>query len=113
VPIAPPLNAARSQTGRQPGAVPSARPGRPRREIELSEFERPTKIRWRELSRNAVTAPERGYDLEPDGDGTKLTFFDELEGHGFGKLIIGLVLRSARTGVDDFVARIKRAVEAG
>jgi carbon monoxide dehydrogenase subunit G len=83
-----------------------------KREFELTEFERPTKIRWRELSKNAVVAPEGGYDLEPDGTQTKLTFFNELEGRGFGKLIVGFALRSARKGADDFAASIKRAVEA-
>jgi carbon monoxide dehydrogenase subunit G len=83
-----------------------------KREFELTEFERPTKIRWRELSDNMVTAPEGGYDLEAEGGGTKLTFFNELEGHGFGKVVVGLALRSARKGADEFAARIKRAVEA-
>jgi carbon monoxide dehydrogenase subunit G len=82
------------------------------REFELTEFERPTRIRWRELSKNAVTVPEGGYDLEPAGEGTSLSFFNELEGHGFGKLVAGFALRSARKGADDFAASIKRAVEA-
>ena len=82
------------------------------REIKLTEFDRPTKLRWTEISKNAVTSSEGGYDLEPAGEGkTKLTFFNELEGHGFGKLIEGLALRSARKGEDDFVRSIKRAVE--
>src|SRR3954452_24458963 len=82
------------------------------REFKLTEFERPTKIRWAEQSKNAVTATEGGYDLAPDGDGTKVTVFNVLEGHGFGKVIVGLALRSARKGADDFAASIKKAVEA-
>jgi carbon monoxide dehydrogenase subunit G len=82
------------------------------REFELTEFERPTKIRWRELSKNAVVVPEGGYDLEPAGEATSLSFFNELEGRGFGKLIVGFALRSARKGADEFAASIKRAVEA-
>ena len=35
-----------------------------------------------------------------------------LDGRGFGKLIFGLVLRSARKGADDFAAAIKRAIES-
>jgi hypothetical protein len=35
-----------------------------------------------------------------------------LEGHGFGKLIAGFALRSARKGADDFARSIKTAVEA-
>lgn len=53
-----------------------------------------------------------GYDLVAEDEGTKLTFFNELEGRGFGKLIVGFALRSAHKGADDFAASIKRAVEA-
>ena len=82
------------------------------REFRLTEFERPSRIRWTEVSRHAITAPEGGYDLKPDGDGTRLTFFNVLEGHGFGKLLTPLALRSARGGADDFAGAIKAAVEA-
>jgi carbon monoxide dehydrogenase subunit G len=83
-----------------------------KREIELTAFEAPTKIRWREISKNAVTAAEGGYDLSPSGEGTKVTIFNVLEGHGFGKLFAGLALRGARKDADAFAARIKAAVEA-
>jgi carbon monoxide dehydrogenase subunit G len=83
-----------------------------KREFELTEFVVPTKIRWAERSKNAVTATVGGYDLAPDGDGTRVTIFNELEGHGFGKLVVGFALRSARKGADEFAASIKRAVEA-
>ena len=83
------------------------------REFELTEFERPTRIRWREVSKNAVVVPEGGYDLVADGEGTRLTFFNELEGRGFGKLIVGFALRAARKDADAFAERIKAAVEAG
>jgi hypothetical protein len=54
-----------------------------------------------------------GYDLEPVGDGaTRVTIFNELEGHGFGKLIAPLALRSARKGSDELAQAIKVAVEA-
>jgi len=84
-----------------------------KREFELTEFVVPTRIRWAERSKNAVTATVGGYDLAPDGDGTRVTIFNELEGHGFGKLVVGFALRSARKGADEFAASIKRAVEAG
>jgi carbon monoxide dehydrogenase subunit G len=84
-----------------------------KREFELTEFVVPTKIRWAERSKNAVTAPVGGYDLATEGAGTRVTVFNELEGHGFGKVIVGLALRSARKGADDFAASIKRAAEAG
>jgi hypothetical protein len=75
-------------------------------------FEEPSRIRWAERSKNAVTAPEGGYDLAPAGEGkTELTFFNVLEGHGFGKLIAPLALRSARKGAGDFARSIKAAVE--
>lgn len=83
-----------------------------KREFELTEFVAPTRIRWAERSKNAVTAPAGGYDLAPDGDGTRVTIFNELEGHGFGKLVVGLALRSARKSADEFAASIKRAIEA-
>jgi uncharacterized protein YndB with AHSA1/START domain len=82
------------------------------REFELTEFEQPNRIRWTERSKNTVTAPEGGYDLAPAGDGkTELTFFNVLEGHGLGKLVVPLALRSARKGADDFARSIKAAVE--
>ncbi len=82
------------------------------REFEITEFERPTKIRWAERSKNQITAASGGYDLEAADDGTRLTVFNELEGHGFGKLLLPLALRAARKDADDFADRIKRAVES-
>lgn len=83
-----------------------------KREFKLTQFDRPTRIRWTEVSKNLVTAPEGGYDLTPDGDGTRLRVHNELEGHGFGKLLVPLALRAARKDADRFADRIKRAVEA-
>jgi len=84
-----------------------------RREFEITEFIPPTRIRWAERSKNAVTAPEGGYDLAPAGDGTRLSVFNVLEGHGLvGKLVAPLALRAARKDADAFAARIKAAVEA-
>jgi carbon monoxide dehydrogenase subunit G len=82
------------------------------REFEITEFERPTRIRWAERSKNQVTAVEGGYDLAPEGSGTRVTIHNVLEGHGMGKLIAPLALRSARKGADEFAQSIKAAVEA-
>ena len=82
-----------------------------RREFKLTEFDPPTRIRWTEVSKNLVTVPEGGYDLAPDGKGTRLTVHNELEGHGIGKLLVGLAVRAARKDADAFAARIKQAVE--
>jgi len=41
-----------------------------------------------------------------------VTIFNLLEGHGLGKLIAPLALRSARGGADEFGQAIKAAVEA-
>lgn len=83
------------------------------RQFELTEFEQPTKIRWTERSKNVITVPAGGYDLEPAGEGaTKMTIHNEFAGHGFGKVIIGLAARAARRDADAFAARIKAAVEA-
>jgi uncharacterized protein YndB with AHSA1/START domain len=83
-----------------------------KREFRITEFEPPTRIRWSEISKNIVTAPEGGYDLVREGDRTRVTIHNVLEGHGPGKLIAPLALRSARKGADDFAGAIKRAVEA-
>ena len=83
------------------------------REFKLTAFEQPTKIRWTEISKNAVTVPEGGYDIEPAGDAaTTVTIFNNFEGHGFGKVIVGLAARAARKDADAFAGRIKAAVEA-
>ena len=82
------------------------------REFKLTEFEAPTRIRWTEVSKNLITAPEGGYDLAQEGDGTKVTVYNVLEGHGLGKVIAPLALRAARKGAGDFGNAIKRAVEA-
>jgi carbon monoxide dehydrogenase subunit G len=82
------------------------------REFKITEFDPPTRIRWAELSKNQVTAPEGGYDLAPEGSGTRVTIYNLLEGHGIGKLFAPLALRSARKGADQFAASIKTAVEA-
>jgi len=82
------------------------------REFEITEFESPTRIRWAERAKNQVTAPEGGYDLAPEGSGTRVTVHNVLEGHGIGKLIAPLALRSARKGADQFAQAIKAAVEA-
>src|ERR671914_1714546 len=64
-----------------------------KREFRLTEFERPTRIRWTEISKNLVTVPEGGYDLAPDGSGTRLSFYNVLAGHGLGKLLAPMALR--------------------
>ena len=83
-----------------------------KREFKLTEFEPFTRIRWAELSKNLVTAPEGGYDLAREGTGTRVTIYNVLEGHGLGKLFAPLALRSARNGADDFGRAIKSAAEA-
>jgi carbon monoxide dehydrogenase subunit G len=82
------------------------------RENAITEFAPPTRIRWAERSKNLVTSPMGGYDLAPEGvDATRLTMWGEFEGHGAGKLLAPLALRSSRKGAGDFVASIKRAIE--
>jgi polyketide cyclase/dehydrase/lipid transport protein len=83
-----------------------------KREFELTEFQEPTRIRWRERSKNLVTAPEGGYDLESHEGHTHLTVFNELEGHGLGNLFVRFALSAARKDADAFAGRIKGAVEA-
>jgi hypothetical protein len=84
-----------------------------RREFELTAVEEPTKIRWTERSKNLVTVPDGGYDLEKVSDSqTKVVIHNTFEGHGMGKLIVGFALKAAITGAPAFAQRIKAAVEA-
>lgn len=83
-----------------------------KREFEITEFDPPRRIRWKELSKNLVRVPEGGYDLAPEGAGTRVTLSNTLEGRGFGKLIAPLALRGARSSADQFGQAIKAAVEA-
>ncbi|MFG2549661.1 SRPBCC family protein [Streptomyces sp. NPDC048581] len=83
------------------------------REFRITDLEAPVRIRWAEVSKNSVTASEGGYDLEPLADGrTRVHLFNVLEGHGLGKLLVGLALAAARKDADSFGARIKAAAEA-
>jgi hypothetical protein len=83
------------------------------RRFELTSFEPPTKIRWTERSKNIVTVPDGGYDLEAVSDTqTKVTVHNQLEGHGFGKLIVGFAARAAVKDAPAFALRIKSAAEA-
>ncbi|MER5433483.1 SRPBCC family protein [Streptomyces sp. NPDC002588] len=83
------------------------------REFRITDLQAPVKLRWAEVSKNAVTAREGGYDLEalPDG-GTRVRLFNVLDGHGLGKLLVGLALAAARKDADAFGRRIKTAAEA-
>ena len=83
------------------------------RKFELTTFEAPTKIRWAERSKNMVTAPDGGYDLEKVTDTqTRVTIHNTLEGHGFGKLIVGFARKAAAKDAPAFAQRIKAAIEA-
>ncbi|MEU9994140.1 SRPBCC family protein [Streptomyces sp. NPDC048370] len=83
------------------------------REFRITEFDAPHRIRWAETSKNIVMAREGGYDLSalPDGR-TRVRIHNVLEGHGVGKLLVGLALGAARKDADAFGRRIKAAAEA-
>ncbi|MES5823285.1 SRPBCC family protein [Streptomyces sp. RG80] len=83
------------------------------REFRITELQAPVRIRWSEVSKNSVAVREGGYDLEelPDGR-TRVRIFNVLEGHGLGKLLVGLALVAARKDADAFGIRIKAAAEA-
>ncbi|MER6243706.1 SRPBCC family protein [Streptomyces griseorubiginosus] len=82
------------------------------REFRITEFEEPVRIRWAEVSKNSVAVREGGYDVEslPDGR-TRVRLHNVLEGHGLGKLLVGLALAAARKDAPAFGARIKAAAE--
>lgn len=83
------------------------------REIRITELQEPSTIRWAETSKNSVTSREGGYDLQPIADGrTRVRLFNVLEGHGIGKLLVGVALGAARKDAPAFGERIKKAVEA-
>jgi hypothetical protein len=82
-----------------------------KREFELTAFEPPRKIRWKEVSKNLVSVPDGGYDLAPANGGTEVTFFNEFEGRGPGRLLAGFAARAAQKDADGFGERMKRAVE--
>jgi hypothetical protein len=83
------------------------------RSFELTTFETPTKIRWTERSKNMITVPDGGYDLEKVSDSqTRVTIHNTFEAHGLGKLLVGFAARAAQKDAPAFAARIKAAVEA-
>jgi len=83
------------------------------RTFELVEFERPTRIRWAERSKNMITVPEGGYDLEALGDAkTKVTIRNRFEAHGFGKVLLRPALNAAKKDAPAFAQRIKAAIES-
>ncbi|MFG2298307.1 SRPBCC family protein [Streptomyces sp. NPDC048603] len=83
------------------------------REFRITAFEPPVRIRWTEESKNAVAVREGGYDLEAlPGGGTRVRIFNVLEGHGLGKLLVGLAVAAARKDAGAFGSRIKAATEA-
>jgi hypothetical protein len=83
------------------------------RTFELTEFEAPTKIRWTERSKNMITVPEGGYDLEALGDAkTKVTIHNRFEARGFGKVLLRPALNAAKKDAPAFAQRIKAAIES-
>ncbi|MFF0204888.1 SRPBCC family protein [Streptomyces sp. NPDC005017] len=83
------------------------------REFRISAFDPPRRIRWEERSKNLITATEGGYDLDPldGGRRTRLHVYNDLEGHGVGKLLAPLALAAARKDAPAFADRIKDAAE--
>ncbi|MEU8527254.1 MULTISPECIES: SRPBCC family protein [Streptomyces] len=83
------------------------------REFRVTAFDPPRSMRWAEVSKNLVTAGEGGYDLQPlPNGGTRVRIHNVLEGHGLGKLLVGLAVGAARKDAPAFGQRIKAAIEA-
>ncbi|MFJ3224450.1 SRPBCC family protein [Streptomyces sp. NPDC086783] len=83
------------------------------REFEITHLTAPTRIRWREISKNSLTAREGGYDLEPiAAGGTRVRLFNVLDGHGLGKLLLPVAGVALRKDAPAFGRRIKTAAEA-
>jgi hypothetical protein len=84
-----------------------------KRRFEVTGVQAPTRIRWSERSKNMITVPDGGYDLEKVSDTqTKVTIRNTFEGHGFGKVIVGFALKAAVKDAPAFAERIKSAAEA-
>ena len=83
-----------------------------KREFELTEFEAPTKIRWTERSKNSVTVPEGGYDLEPAGDGHQGHDLERARGPRLRQADRRPRAARGAKDADAFAGRIKAAVEA-
>ncbi len=81
-------------------------------EFEITAFERPVLIRWRELTKGPVVVSDGGYALRERDGRTELTFHGDLEGHGIGKLFVGLVSSRVRAGLPAYVESIKATIEA-
>lgn len=81
-------------------------------DLEITEFDPPTRIRWREISKGPVILSEGGYDLRSVDGATELGFFGVLEGRGLGKLLEGAAGRYVRRFLPEFSKRIKDVVEA-
>ena len=81
--------------------------------FEITEYEPPRRLRWKELTKAPVYIREGGYDLEPAGErATRLTFFNDLEARNVGKLLVGSIHKRYDKNTGDFARRIKNAVEA-
>lgn len=78
---------------------------------EITAFERPRILRWRETSKGPVVVADGGYALRDVDGSTELTFHGDLEGHGPGKLILGFVSKRVRAGFPAFARSIKDAIE--
>ena len=60
-----------------------------------------------------VTVPDGGYDLEALSDTqTRVTIHNSFEGHGLGKLFVGVAARAAVKDAPAFAERIKDAIES-
>ena len=83
-----------------------------RHEIEITEFEPPKRIRWAERSGGPVVIVDGGYDLQPEGGGTRVSLYGELRGRGPGVLVAPLVAWIYQRKAPALAASIKRAIEA-
>lgn len=81
-------------------------------DFEITEFDAPTRIRWKEVSKGPVIVSEGGYDLRPVDGATELHFFGVIEGRGVGKLLEGPVARHVRKFMPEFSEKLRNVVEA-
>ncbi|MGH9224057.1 MAG: SRPBCC family protein [Acidimicrobiales bacterium] len=81
-------------------------------DIEITAFERPTLIRWRELTTGPVVIADGGNALRDVGGMTALTFHGDLQGRGLGNLILAFASSRVRSGFPRFAQSIKETIES-
>ena len=81
-------------------------------EFEITAFERPSRIEWRELTKGPVVVQAGGYRMRAiDAGHTELTFWGDLAGRGLGVLLVGFISKRVRASFPEFAQAMKATIE--